>query len=132
MRSGACCQDKSQESTEASVEDCRTNISQCFDRPFVAVPCLSHEAMSHMGTIVHTETNGYHKINTGDYVNSQTPEVDEPTNVNQCEKNTDQNQETSRDVLDEDNGRDEHTQEGEAHVTPSLESNYLICFPACI
>ena len=34
-----------------------------------------------MGTVVHTQTNSYHKIDTGDHINSKTPEVDKPTNI---------------------------------------------------
>ena len=34
-----------------------------------------------MSTVVHTQTHSYHKIDTGDHINSQTPEVDKPTNI---------------------------------------------------
>jgi hypothetical protein len=43
--------------------------------------CLGHEAVSHVGTIVHAQTHSYHKIDTGDYIYSQAPEVDKPTYI---------------------------------------------------
>ena len=46
-------------------------------------------------------------------------------NCYQSEEYTAQDQNTSRNILDEDNCGEENTQEGDAHVSPGLNTNNL-------
>ena len=81
--------------------------------------------MSNVSTVVYTQPNSNDQVDARDHVYCQTPEVDETSHVDHCKHNTAEHQNAGGNVLDEQHSCDEDTQQGSAHVTPGLHSNYL-------
>lgn len=88
---GASQQNKSQEGGEASIEDSRSYLCQGFPDPDVPCALAGEEGMGNMSRVVNTEANGDDDVGAGHGVDGQTPEMDESSDIEQCQHHTSKN-----------------------------------------
>jgi len=85
-----------------------------------------------MRAVVYDEADGDDEVDAGDHVDGEAPEVHEAPNVNQCYENAQENEETPLEAGDEEQGHQEHTQQGQPQVLVKFLPNNLICLPTRI
>jgi len=132
VRSGEGGQNEGKEGAEASVEDGRPNVPECLDSPLVSGAFVTNKIVSNVGSIVDTETHGDDQVDTRHHVYGQAPEVDESSNIDQGEHHTDEDHNAGGNVLDEEDGGDEHTEQRDEHVAPEFGLDHLVRLPAGI
>ena len=88
--------------------------------------------MSDMDRIVNTESNSDHEVIARDSVYSDTPEVEESTNINQSKENTEDDDYGSSKITYEDECGEEYGHQSQSNVSVDLERDHLIRLPGGI
>ena len=83
---------------KSSIEDSRSNVLNCRPHSFVSGSRLVKKAVGDVDRIVNTESNGNDEVIARDRVYGDTPEVEEPTNINQGKENTEDDDDGSSEV----------------------------------
>ena len=88
--------------------------------------------MSNVRRVVDAESDGDDDVCTGDRIDCQAPEVDEPTNVDEGEDDTSKHKQARPDVEEEHPGGDEDTKDGQQDVPVELLRDHLVGLPGRI
>ena len=88
--------------------------------------------MGNVGRVVDAQPDGYDDVGARDRVDCQTPEVDEPPNVDKGEHYTAEHKQARPDVEEEHPGGYEDAEDGQEDVPVELLRNHLISLPGCI
>ena len=88
--------------------------------------------MSNVRRVVDAESDGDDDVCTGDRIDCQAPEVDEPTNVDEGEDDTSKHKQARPDVEEEHPGGDEDTKDGQEDVSVELLRDHFVRLPGCI
>ena len=88
--------------------------------------------MSNVARIVNTESNSEDDADAGDDVNGDAPEVEETYEVNEGEKDGGEDKDTEAEAAKEEEGDDQHREQGKPQVPPQFTPNDLVRLPGGI
>ena len=80
---GEAAEEESKEGCETSVGDGSSNVSDRPTRSLLPGPLRPDEGVGNMDSVVHTQTDGEHDVDSREDVDGEAPEVHEPDNVHQ-------------------------------------------------
>ena len=90
------------------------------------------QPMGNMARVVDTESDRKDDIDAGDDVNGDAPEVEETYEVNEGEKDGGEDKDTEAEAAEEEEGDDQHREQGKPQVPPQFTPNDLVRLPGGI
>ena len=85
--------------------------------------------MGNVRRVVDAKPDGDDDVCTGDRVNCQAPEVDEPPNIDEGQNNTSKHKQARPNVEKEHPSGDEDTEDGQEDVSVELLRNHFVSLP---
>mmetsp|Transcript_23150 Transcript_23150/g.42483 ORF Transcript_23150/g.42483 Transcript_23150/m.42483 type:complete len:288 (+) Transcript_23150:151-1014(+) len=117
---GAGQEQNRQKRRQAAVEDRGPHVSQARGDSLVAGAGLEHEAVAHVGCVVHAQANRDHRLDHGHVVDEQAPKVHAPQNVGHRHGDAHKHQPGGPRVANEQSRDDEHGHQAKQHVEEKL------------